>query len=160
MDKERADMDLQLKRLKHELHTAQLELNKTANQYKDAQNQIQTLSRERGTCVKILISALGNSYTSLVCYSKYMYIQSIEMLPKCLFALPGVAMRDNAMSYQQSIQLESKLKELEAERQILKQQRDIANKEREKVVMDSVSHKVSLHTPSEEFFITGIIIVI
>ena len=54
-------------------------------------------------------------------------------------------MRDNAMSYQQSIQLESKLKELEAERQILKQQRDIANKEREKVVMDSVSHKVSLH---------------
>jgi hypothetical protein len=103
MDKERADMDLQLKRLKHELHTAQLELNKTANQYKDAQNQIQTLSRER-----------------------------------------GVAMRDNAMSYQQSIQLESKLKELEAERQILKQQRDIANKEREKVVMDSVSHKKKL----------------
>ena len=54
----------------------------------------------------------------------------------------GVAMRDNAVSYKQSIQLESKLRELETERQILQQQRDIANKEREKVVMESVSHKV------------------
>ena len=53
-------------------------------------------------------------------------------------------MRDNAMSYKQSIQLESKLRELEAERQILQQQRDIANKEREKVVMESVSHKVRI----------------
>ena len=53
-------------------------------------------------------------------------------------------MRDNAVSYKQSIQLESKLKELEAERQIIQQQRDIANKEREKVVMESVSHKVSV----------------
>lgn len=52
-------------------------------------------------------------------------------------------MRDNAVSYQQSIQLESKVRELEAERQIIQQQRDIANKEREKVVMESVSHKVS-----------------
>ena len=51
MDKEQAEMELQLKRLKHELHTAQVELNKTANQYKDAQNQIQTLSRERGMWV-------------------------------------------------------------------------------------------------------------
>lgn len=53
-------------------------------------------------------------------------------------------MRDNAASYQQSIQLESKLKELEAECQIVQQQRDIANKEREKFVMESVSHKVSI----------------
>ena len=60
-------------------------------------------------------------------------------------------MRDNATSYQQSIQLESKVKELEAERQILKQQRDIANKEREKVVMDSVSHKVSLYVHLKSF---------
>ena len=57
--------------------------------------------------------------------------------------LVGVAMKDNAASYQQSIQLETKLRELEAERQILQQQRDIANKEREKIVMESVSHKVS-----------------
>ena len=55
-------------------------------------------------------------------------------------------MKDNAVSYQQSIQLETKLRELEAERQIVKQQRDIANKEREKVVMESVSHKVSITT--------------
>ena len=55
-------------------------------------------------------------------------------------------MRDNAASYQQSIQLESKLKELEAECQIVRQQRDIANKEREKFVMESVSHKVSIFT--------------
>ena len=53
-------------------------------------------------------------------------------------------MRDNAISYEQSIQLESKLRELEAEKQIIQQQRDIANKEREKVVTESVSLKVSL----------------
>lgn len=53
-------------------------------------------------------------------------------------------MRDNATSYQQSIQLESKVKELETEKEILQQQRDIANKEREKVVMESVAHKVCL----------------
>lgn len=53
-------------------------------------------------------------------------------------------MRDNATSYQQSIQLESKVKELETEKDILQQQRDIANKEREKVVMESVAHKVCL----------------
>lgn len=51
-------------------------------------------------------------------------------------------MRDNATSYQQSIQLESRVKELETEKEILQQQRDIANKEREKVVMESVAHKV------------------
>lgn len=52
-------------------------------------------------------------------------------------------MRDNAASYQQSIQLETKLRELQAERQIIEQQRNIANKEREKVVTESVSLKVS-----------------
>ena len=52
-------------------------------------------------------------------------------------------MRDNAVSYQQSIQLETKVRELEAEKQITHQQRSIANKEREKVVMESVSLKVS-----------------
>ncbi|CAI8046659.1 Disks large homolog 2 [Geodia barretti] len=103
LDKERVEMEMQMKRLKHELQTAQLEMNKTASQYKEAQNQIDMLGKEK-----------------------------------------GVAMRDNAVSYQQSIQLESKLKELEAERQIIQQQRDIANKEREKFVMESVSHKKKL----------------
>ena len=51
-------------------------------------------------------------------------------------------MRDNAVSYQQSIQLETKLKELQAERQIIEQKRNIANREREKVVTESVSLKV------------------
>ena len=55
LEKERAEIELQLKRLKHELHTAQLELNKTANQYKDAQNQIQMLSKERGVCVCVCV---------------------------------------------------------------------------------------------------------
>jgi chromosome segregation ATPase len=103
LDKERVEMEMQMKRLKRELQTAQLEMNKTASQYKEAQNQIEMLGKEK-----------------------------------------GVAMRDNAVSYQQSIQLESKLKELEAERQIILQQRDIANKEREKFVMESVSHKKKL----------------
>ena len=53
-------------------------------------------------------------------------------------------MRDNAVSYQQSIQLESKLRELQAERHIIEQQRNIANREREKVVTESVSLKVGL----------------
>lgn len=48
LEKERTEAELQLKRLKHELHMAQLELNKTANQHKEAQNQIQMLSKEKG----------------------------------------------------------------------------------------------------------------
>ena len=43
-------MELQMKRLKSELHTAQLELNKTAGMHKEAQNQIQMLSKEKGKC--------------------------------------------------------------------------------------------------------------
>lgn len=49
MEKERAELELQMKRLKHELNAAQLELNKAVNQYKEAQNQIQMLSTEKGT---------------------------------------------------------------------------------------------------------------
>ena len=48
MDKERADIEVQMMRLRSELQTAQLELNKTASQYKEAQNQIQMLSKEKG----------------------------------------------------------------------------------------------------------------
>ena len=48
LDKERGEMEQQMKRLKQELHTAQLEMNKTSNQYKEAQNQIQMLSKEKG----------------------------------------------------------------------------------------------------------------
>jgi hypothetical protein len=69
-------------------------------------------------------------------------------------------MRDNAVSYQQSIQLESKLKELEAERQIILQQRDIANKEREKFVMESVSHKVSTKSRGFRFLFTARFIIV
>ena len=48
LENERAEQELQMKRLKQELHTAQLELNKSATNFKDAQNQIQMLSKERG----------------------------------------------------------------------------------------------------------------
>lgn len=48
LEKERAEQELQMKRLKQELHTAQLEMNKSATNLKDAQNQIQMLSKERG----------------------------------------------------------------------------------------------------------------
>ena len=58
----------------------------------------------------------------------------------------GVAMRDNATSYQQSIQQETRLRELQAEKEILEQQRDIANKEREKVITDAVALKRKLET--------------
>lgn len=123
MDKERTEMEVQMKRLKQELQTAQLEINKTIGQYKEAQTQIQMLSKEKGNLV-VCDLYRGRNMHSFVDLSA------------------GVAMRDNAVSYKQSIQLESKMRELEAERQILQQQRDIANKEREKVVMESVSHKV------------------
>ena len=56
----------------------------------------------------------------------------------------GVAMRDNAASYQQSIQRESQLRELQAEKEILEQQRDIANKERERVIGEAVALKKKL----------------
>ena len=99
----------------------------------------------------------------------------------------GVAMRDNAVSYEQSIQKETQvpsvthtltsphtythtlthsishthshphprlpppppytqLRELQAEKQILEQQRDIANKERERVINDLVGLKKKLET--------------
>ena len=58
----------------------------------------------------------------------------------------GVAMRDNAASYQQSIQRESQLRELQAEKEILEQQRDIANKERERVIGEAVALKKKLET--------------
>ena len=48
LDKEKAEMELQMKRLKHELQTAQLEMNKSAGKYKEAQNQIEMLSKEKG----------------------------------------------------------------------------------------------------------------
>lgn len=48
MEKERVELELQMKRLKHELNAAQLELNKAVNQCKEAQNQIQMLSTEKG----------------------------------------------------------------------------------------------------------------
>ena len=48
LEKERTEMELQMKRLKHELHTAQIEMNKTANECKEAQNKIQMLSKEKG----------------------------------------------------------------------------------------------------------------
>ena len=41
-------MEMQMKRLKRELQTAQLEMNKTASQYKEAQNQIEMLGKEKG----------------------------------------------------------------------------------------------------------------
>lgn len=125
LDQEKAEIEMQLKRLKQELQTAQLELNKTSTQYKDAQNQIQMLSKEKGEteCTS----------TYVCCSVRFMYLCPVV----------GVAMRDNAASYQQSIQLETKLRELQTEQQITQQQRDIANKERDKVVMESVSLKVS-----------------
>ena len=41
-------MELQMKRLKHELQAAQLEMNKTSSKYKEAQNQIEMLNKEKG----------------------------------------------------------------------------------------------------------------
>lgn len=48
VEKERAELKLHMEKLAHELNTAQIELNKTVNQNKEAQNQIQMLSKEKG----------------------------------------------------------------------------------------------------------------
>ncbi len=58
----------------------------------------------------------------------------------------GVAMKDNAVSYQQSIQQETRLRELQAENELLEQKRDIANKEREKMIVEVVALRRKLDT--------------
>lgn len=58
--------------------------------------------------------------------------------------LNKAAMKNNATTYQQSIQLESQIQTLQAEKQIMEQQRDIANTERERVITDCVGLKKKL----------------
>ena len=47
-DKEKMEMEEQVKRLKQKLQLSQIEMNKITNQFKDAQNQIEMLSKEKG----------------------------------------------------------------------------------------------------------------
>ena len=76
LEKEQAENELQLKRLKQELHTAQLELNKTASQCKEAQNQIQMLSKEKGKIQFCVCSGTISitSHSELKCLISYTWV--------------------------------------------------------------------------------------
>ena len=104
-EQERMDLNSQIHSLGLELEKTRQELTKATSQFKTAQDQIESLMKEK-----------------------------------------GVAMRDNAASYQQTIQDQTRLSELQAEKDILEQQRDIANKEREKVISEVVALRRKLET--------------
>ena len=55
-----------------------------------------------------------------------------------------VAMRDNADSYKRMLQSATQLRELQSEKEILVQHRDIANREREKMASDNIAMKRKL----------------
>ncbi len=122
-----------LEETKREKLSVSSQLAKVEQERMDLNSQLHAMERELEMSRQELAKTTSQSKAAQ---------NQIESLVKA----KGVAMKDNAVSYQQSIQQETRVRELQAENELLEQKRVIAKKEREKVISEVVGLRRKLDT--------------